>query len=173
MNPRRPDYSEYLRSLDLSADATTWEQLARTEGKLASDTIQLIPEPAVEEDRTTWGRFLVAGIRWRLKDPTEREQVLAAIQPGEHLQLTDEPTNRKNPRAILTTTSTGAAVGWVPDLLLDYVHTVMDEGTSEVSVIHKNGPDAPSHMRLLVELRGTVPHGYAPFDGPKWATYVC
>src|SRR5882724_3209372 len=96
MSPRRPDYSGYLRALDLSDSATPWEQLARAEGRLAGDTIQLVPEPRVEADGTTWGRFLVAGIRYRLTDPVERERVLDTVNAGDHLELTDEPTNPKN-----------------------------------------------------------------------------
>jgi hypothetical protein len=172
MSPRRPDYSEYLQSLDLSDGATTWEKLARTEGKLASDTIQLVPEPTVREDGSTLGRFLVAGVRWQLKDAVERERVLEAIQAGDRLRLVDEPTNEKNPRAILTTTNADLAVGWVPDMLLDYVHTVKDHGAHDVTVVHRNGPNAPSHMRLLVELKGMVELDYVPFSGSRWSTYT-
>ena len=172
MSPRRPDYTQYLRALDLSTDATPWEQLARTEGKIAGDTIQLVPEPTVDVGGATWGRFLVAGIRWRLTDAVERESVLSEIVPGDRLRLTDEPMNEKNSRAILTTTKSNIDVGWVPDMLLDYVHTVKDHGTSEVTVVHKNGPDAPNHMRLLVEIRGTVSPSYVPFGGPKWEVYA-
>jgi len=173
MSPRRPDYSGYLRTLDLSDSATPWEQLARAEGRLAGDTIQLVPEPRVEADGTTWGRFLVAGIRYRLADPVERERVLDTVKPGDHLELTGEPANPKNQRAILTTTGTGIHLGWVPDMLLDYVHVVWSCGTPEVTVIHKNDAQSPSHMRLLVELRGAVGSAYVPFSGPKWFTYDC
>jgi hypothetical protein len=173
MSPRRPDYSKYLRVLDLSDAATPWEQLARAEGRLAGDTIQLVPEPCVEADGTTWGRFLVAGIRYQLKDPIERERVLDTVCAGDLLALTDEPTNPKNKRAILTTTKTGVHVGWVPDMLLDYVHVVKAFRVPEVTVIHKNGSKSPDHMRLLVELRGAVSREYVPFGGPKWLPFDC
>jgi hypothetical protein len=173
MSSRRPDCSAYLRALDLSDSATPWEQLARAEGRLAGDAIQLVPEPHVAPDGTTWGRFLVAGIRYRLTDSTERERVLATVRVGDFLELTDEPTNPKNQRAILTTTGTGIHLGWVPDMLLDYVHVVKSCGTPEVTVIHKNGAESPDHMRLLVEFRGITNRPYAPFGGTEWDAYDC
>jgi hypothetical protein len=54
MDPRRPDYEEYVRTLDLVRDSTPWEQLARSEGRRAGDAIMVFPEPSVEPDGATW-----------------------------------------------------------------------------------------------------------------------
>lgn len=168
MDPRRPDYSRFVEALDLSKDATPWEQLARTEGRRTGDTVQVFPEPAVRADGYTACRFLVHGIRHCLKDPDEREDVLGQLRRGEELALTDEPTNEVNPRAILTSTLTGRHLGWVPDLLLDYVHAVRAHGSINISVARVNGPDAPGHLRLLVSFEGWSTPGYKPFSGPQW-----
>jgi hypothetical protein len=171
MSPRRPDYSRYLRSLDLGDTASTWEQIARTEGRLAGDTIHLVPEPAVEPDGTTSGCFLVAGIRHRMPDPAVRDAVLARLRPGDILKLRDEPSNPVNPRAILVSQADEVDLGWVPNMLVEYLHEVRESGHETVRVRHVNGPSAPVHMRLLVELRGKVAPGYRPFGGPEWETY--
>ncbi|HEU5265818.1 MAG TPA: hypothetical protein VFU35_03915 [Jatrophihabitans sp.] len=82
--------------------------------------------------------------------------------------LVDEPTNHVNPRAILTTDVDGGRLGWVPDMLLDYVHAVRDVAEPHVRVAHVNDSSAPPHLRILAELTGVVPTGYHPFSGPKW-----
>lgn len=87
---------------------------------------------------------------------------------GSRLTLVDEPGNPVNPRAILTADATRAPLGYVPDILLDYVHTVRDEGPVSATVAHVNGPDTPPHLRLLVRLDGHAPPGYRPFDGQSW-----
>lgn len=170
MSPKRPDYSRFLRSLDLDDTASTWEQIARTEGRLAGDTIHLVPEPVVEPNGATTGCFLVAGIRHRMPDPEARDSVLSRLHPGDLLELRDEPTNPVNPRAILVSQSEKVDIGWVPNMLVEYVHQVRLMGNETISVRHANGPSAPTHMRLLAELRGQVPPGYQAFSGPAWQT---
>jgi len=63
MSPRRPDFRQFLRQLHLSADATPWEQLERSEGRRTGDTVQVFPIPLVRDDGSTTCRFLVHGIR--------------------------------------------------------------------------------------------------------------
>lgn len=171
MSPRRPDYTHYLQQLDLTHSATPWEQLARTEGKLASDTIQLIPEPEVDATGRTQSQFLVAGIRRQIKDEHQRNLTLSQLKKGDKLQLVDELDNSVNPRAILVSTRSQVTLGWVPDILIDYVHDVRGDGPFSVEVTHVNGPDAPSHMRLLALLEGQLKPGYRPFAGPHWQPY--
>jgi hypothetical protein len=171
MSHRRPDYTKYLRQLDLADTATPWEQLARTEGKLASDTIQLMPAPEVDGDGRTRSQFLVAGIRHQIKDEHQRNLILSRLRKGDELRLVDEPDNPVNSRAILVSTRERVALGWVPNMLLDYVHDVRNGGPFSVEVTHVNGPDAPNHMRLLVMIEGQLERGYRPFAGPEWEPY--
>lgn len=171
MSPRRPDYTHYLQQLDLTRNATPWEQLARTEGKLASDTIQLMPEPEVDGEGRTQSQFLVAGIRHQIKDEHRRNLILSKLRKGDKLQLVDEPDNPVNSRAILVSTRNQDALGWVPNMLVDYVHDVRDGGPFSIEVTHVNGSDTPNHMRLLVLIEGQLKPGYRPFAGPNWQPY--
>lgn len=59
-------------------------------------------------------------------------------------------------------------LGWVPNLLLDYVHTLRESGPVELRVEHTNGPKVPYHFRLIALVEGRVPVGYQPFAGPGW-----
>jgi hypothetical protein len=168
MDPRRPDYERYVNTLDLPADATPVELLARSEGRRMGDTIQVMREPSVTAGGSTSCRFLVHGIRHVLRDDPDATGRLRGVAEGDYLRLVDEPTNPVNPRAILTTDGDGGRLGWVPDVLLDYVRTVRDAGAVAPTVAHVNGPDGPPHFRLLARLDGQVPSGYRPFDGPPW-----
>lgn len=166
MDARRPDYEGYLDSLGLSGRPGPMEILARSGGKRVGDMIQLFPEPQTGENGATSCLFLVHGIRHipGAEDRVER------LNRGDVLHLLDEPSNPKNPRAILVTADGGDRIGWVPDLLLDYVHIARNHGPTQVRVERANGRDASPHMRLLVSFSGTVPQGYRPFVGPGWET---
>lgn len=169
MDPRRPDFGRYVSTLDLPVDVSPWEQMARSEGRRAGDSIMVFPEPVVLPGGRTESFFLVHGVRHALAEaPQPVESRLRQLRPGAPLALTLDPVNAFNPRAIQVTRG-GLKLGWVPDVLLDYVHTVRRSGPFSLSAQHVNGPDAPVHLRLLVKLAGTVPAGHVPFSGRTWA----
>ena len=168
MDPRRPDYAQYVRTLDLALDATPWEQLTRSEGRRAGDAIMVFPEPHVDANETTWAKFLAHGVRHVLQQDPSVDARLSALRQGDELMLVPDVSNPFNGAAIHVADGRLAQLGWVPDLLLDYVHIVHGSGPSEIRVEHVNGPEAPAHLRLLVRLAGTVPLGYMPFVGRSW-----
>jgi hypothetical protein len=164
MNPRRPDYTGYMRLLNLSGHEDPLEMLAGTEGRRRGDTIQLFPEPRVATDGTTSFTFLVHGVRHVLDDDPDAEANFAGLQVGDELQLQQEFDNPVDPRAMLVTAA-DERLGWVPNPLLPFVLEVTG---AELSVAHVNGPDAPPHYRVLVRLNGQAEPGRRPFDGPDW-----
>jgi hypothetical protein len=168
MDARRPDYGRYLTQLHLPEDAGPFELLGRSAGHRKGDTIQLCPEPFVAADGSTQSIFLVNGVRHVLAQDATAEQRFGSLRPGDRLILVDEPENTWNNRAILVSARDGQRLGWVPDLLLDYVHTVRDQAELSLMIEHVNGPEAPPHLRLLVRLNGQAPAGYRPFTGPRW-----
>jgi hypothetical protein len=168
MDARRPDYGRYLSQLHLPEDAEPFELLGRSAGHRKGDTVQVCPEPSVAPDGSTRSIFLVNGVRHVLAEDPIAHQRFASLRPGERLALVDEPDNDWNNRAILVSAHDGQRLGWVPDLLLDYVHTVRDQSEPSLVIEHVNGPEAPPHLRLLVRLTGQVPAGYRPFTGPGW-----
>lgn len=169
MNPRRPDYERYIRSLNLPSDATPWDQLARSGGKRTGDTIQLFPVPIVRADGSSCCRFLVHGVRHveGNYNPSVQQRI-QDLHKGDFLQLVPEPDNVANPEALLITAEGNELLGWIPDLLLDYVHTLRESGPVELRVEHTNSSNAPYHFRLIVLAEGRVPAGYQPFAGPGW-----
>jgi hypothetical protein len=168
MDARRPDYGRYLSQLHLSEDAEPFELLGRSGGHRKGDTIQLFAEPLVAPDGSTRAIFLVNGVRDVLAADPAAEQRFVSLRQGERLVLVDEPDNFRNNQAILVRARDGQRLGWVPDLLLDYVHTVRKQGEPSLVIEHMNRPEVPPHLRLLVRFEGQAPAGYRPFAGPKW-----
>lgn len=167
LSPRRPDFSEFLRQLDLDANASPWEQLARSEGRSRGDTVQVFPVPAVEGDGRTRCRFLVHGVRHVLGP------IRPPVDPGDPLVLRDHPDNPVNRDAVQVCSADDQLLGYVPDLLLDHLAAVRRSGLPmRVVVEHVNGPEAPAHLRLLARLDGQVPAGYRPMTGPGWETFA-
>jgi hypothetical protein len=179
MDPRRPDYQRYVRNLGLDGDPSPWEQIARSQGHREGDTIQLFPQPVVDGDEARC-LFLVHGIRHAHKGRkilngmpvnVTREQVDAALsnlRSGDELGILPEPENEKNPQAIVVLGAPLIPVGWIPDLLVEDMHRLMERARVTVTAEHVNGSDAPSHLRLLARLRAAPASGFHFFAGERW-----
>ncbi|MEV0596782.1 HIRAN domain-containing protein [Nonomuraea cavernae] len=166
MNPQRSDYGKYLMVLGLTSGSPPLTVLGRSGGRRAGDSIFLVPEPYVDPEGHTSSVFFVHGLRHM----AGAESRISLLSVGDDLGLRDDPTNPANRHALLVTRE-GDELGWVPDLLLDYVHHVRDAGNMTLRVGQVNGSDAPANLRLRVQLDGSVPHDYSPFRGKEWATF--
>lgn len=94
--------------------------------------------------------FLASGVRYH--DPADG--LVMRLRPGDKLVLRDEPDNEYDDRAILLDAEHNRPVGWIPIYMLDEVHKAQQGGTSvRVFVERANGPDVPSHLRLLCRMR--------------------
>lgn len=115
-----------------------------------------------------WARPAQAGpLPWITSPPSSRGEALGRLRPGDELRLAREPGNPINPLAIMVIGSS-IPVGWVPDLLAEDVHSVMQHANVTVTVEHVNGPDAPWHMRLLARLRAAPAENVRFFSGERW-----
>lgn len=161
MDHDRPDFDRYLDTLGLGENSSPLAVLGRSSGKRTGDSIFLLCEPEVFSDGTTRAMFFVHGARHQ-QDAATR---IGQLRPGDQLYLRPEPDNEFNALAVLITADDDQALGWVPDLLADYVQHVLSIGTPAVRVSKVNGEDTPPNLRLLVELSGQLPIGYRPF-GP-------
>jgi hypothetical protein len=151
---------------------------SRSQGRRQGDTLQLLPEPTLDNDTLTC-LFLVHGMRHAHEAPrvlagrkvwVTREQVegaLARLKPGDELVLAQEPGNRINPLALMVV-GADVAVGWVPDLLVEHLQRLMSSVRVQVLVEHVNGPDAPWHLRLLARLRADPAGDFRFFTGEQW-----
>lgn len=169
MDSRRPDFADYVAALGLTRAAGEIELLARSSGNRIGDTVRLSLDPVVGDDGRCQYDFPVHGVR-HVREGAQAEAAISALRTGERLSLRTEPDNPVNPRALQVATEDGAiALGWVPDLLLDFVHLLRESGPVDVSVLHANRADQPKHLSLFVRMAGVGPAGHHGFSGPQWA----
>ncbi|MEO3855593.1 hypothetical protein [Acrocarpospora sp. B8E8] len=166
MDPKRPDYIRYLETLGLGEDAAPMEILGRSSGVRPGDAILLFPEPTVDPSGSTHCTFLVHGMRHMAKFGVLSR--LSTLRPGDQLRLKPDPTNPVNNQALIITSTDDHPLGWVPDVLLSYVHTVLATSPLTLTVERANTASVPWHLRLCVKLTGQVSPGYRPFNGPDW-----
>lgn len=154
INTADPTFDAIIDALGLTREeATPAELLARAPSESPHDTIQVIPEPVEKADGTLVRTFLVSGVRHA--DELSRghlSQRLETLEPGTELDLLPEPNNPMNPLA-LQLSADGTVVGWVPDYLLDEVHTYLEsERRPSFEVERANGREAPWHVRVLCRM---------------------
>jgi hypothetical protein len=167
MDRKRPDYGDYLARLGLPGDASSLDVLSRSGGARKGDSIYLAEEPEVAPDGQTEAIFLVRGARYATRDHSSADYA-SRLRAGDRLMLERDRENPVNPQAILLATETGAAVGWVPDLLIRYADAVHSGGQGHVTVLQNNGPESPWHLRLLVRLVGRVSPSLHVFSDDPW-----
>lgn len=181
MDPHRADYARYVDRLGLDPrELNPWEQLARSEGSRHGDTIQLLPSPWRDVEGLWRCRTLVHGLRWILMRETtvdgvarqvtgvELEAVLASLRPGDGLELVLEPSNVYNPRAVIVTDRSRTPLGYLPDLLTEGFGRLTKTAPVTARVVRVNGPDAPAHLRLVVELTAPANDEFEFFSGRGW-----
>jgi hypothetical protein len=163
MSAKRPDRPQYLEALDLDADADAWEILTASGGHREGDPIELISLPRFDRiTGETSSHFLAHGVRHRGPEASDRITTLSA---GHRLSFERDPSNPVNPQAIRIV-DRGMHLGFVPDPLLDYVHSVMADGSYDLTVVRANPAETHPHLRLLLRLDGHC--RYFAFDSPDW-----
>jgi hypothetical protein len=163
MDRRRPDYTRYLKVLGLPDGVDPLGEMARSGGRRAGDSLFVVPEPLIDAQGRTSTEFFVHGVRHK----AGAEARISTLRPGDRLGLRHEPSNPVNQRALLVTHD-GDQLGYVPDLLVDYMHTARENSDLAITVAQVNGPDAPPNLRLRAHVEGSVPRGYRPFHGSGW-----
>lgn len=155
----RPDFDRYLDTLGLGESASPLAVLGRSGGSREGDSIFLLREPEVFSDGATQAMFFVHGVRHQQGAAAR----IGQLRPGDHLYLRPEPGNEFNALAVLVTAGDDQVLGWVPDLLADYVQHALSTSAPAVRVSKVNDEDTPPNLRLLVKFSGQLPVGYRPF----------
>ncbi|WP_431836461.1 HIRAN domain-containing protein [Cellulomonas sp. Y8] len=179
MDARRPDYAGYVRDLGLDPEtATPWEQITRSEGRRHGDVLQLFPVPQVRSGRVRCA-FFVHGIRHmpnnepQLGDrvfpvtPGAIEDAITHLSSGDPLELMAEPSNTRNPDAVVVLAH-DVPLGYVPDLLAHDLTRLMARTSVRASVVRVNAPDAPGHQRLLAQVAADGVGDFQFFQDARW-----
>lgn len=179
LDPARADYSRHLEQLGLDEEATPLEQIVRSGGRRVADTIQLLEVPREHQGLIT-STFLAHGVRHVPKKPlyftenytqisgTEHERAIGSLKSGGALGHRLEQFNKSNPQATVLTSPAGTPVGYIPNVLVAGVRTLIDSNAEvRFTTIRVNGPDAPPHLRLLVRLSASN-FNQDVFDNFEW-----
>ncbi len=168
MDPRRPDFEQYLGRLGLTRSASVLDILARSGGETQGDRVSVVEAPRIGSDGSTDCVFLVRGARYATAHHSSAG-VVDQLMRGDRVSLVPDSSNPVNPDTLLVVTTGGRPMGWVPDLLVPYFRAY-GKGNSELTVERNNGKGAPWHLRVLVHAHGFVDPAFTVFAGPTWAT---
>jgi len=167
MPKSRPDRGDFLERLGLGRDENeAIPILARSEGRKATDTIEVFGLPSFDENRRVYS-FLcfLRGIRY----VDGAEERIRALQPGKELVLHHEKDNVADKLAIKAGDGTLQELGWIPQTLVEDVHVLQEKGsTIRASVERVNANPAPVQLRLLVRLEAGEVEGFVPFAGERY-----
>jgi hypothetical protein len=168
----RSDYSAYLGSLGLAQNADPFEVLARSGGRRATDTVEVVAEPTVDPDTGHAScYFLVRGVRY----VEGADDAIDRLDIGDHLGTEPDPGNEHDEHARYLLTIDGVRIGYVPAYLTEFLSRSADlhgEGAIDIVVEHLGERAGPSHFRLLCRLVAPWPEGQPPFSGAAFEPLV-
>ncbi len=159
----RPEYRDYMHWLGLSEEKRDEiEELARTGGVRATDSLELIPCPEPTEDGRYELFFFSRGLRHL---PEESRGRVESLREGERLFLLEDRQNAQDGMALMLRTDTPSTlVGYLPRYYAadcQRLLTMLGPDAVEVSVEQINH-EAPIQYRLLCRLSAPWPDGFEP-----------
>lgn len=160
----RPEYSAYLNWLGFEGDSVSdLEELARSRGIRATDSLQLFPIP-----ENVTGKYEVTffshGIRHLPANYIER---VNHLNQGNKLYLMRDIQNEYDTLALaLRTDDPIEIVGYCPRFFVkDFDILIAKNGQEKVKVsIVKVNVNSPLQFRLLCKFSTPWPKGFVPFD---------
>ena len=165
----RPEYNDYLRWLGLTEqEHDALEELARTGGRRATDTLELVPCPEPTPDRRYEVHFFARGLRHLGAD----EQAGAAkLVAGERLYLLSDRQNSHDAMALMLRTDDPVRiVGFVPRYHCADVSRLLQLAGPEAVrvVVERINLDAPIQYRLLCRVSAPWPEHFQPCGGDEF-----
>ena len=165
MDPKRSDFSQYVRWLGLTPAASRLDILSRSGGEQKGDSVYLAEAPIVGDDGATKSVFLARGASYAAGSLAPRPPQ-THFAPATTSRLSTTPATRLIRRPCSSRRHAGhPSVGTrSPDRLRP---TRPSRGWQR-AVAADNGRLAPWHARLLVRISGRITPGTAMFTGGVW-----
>ncbi len=168
----RPEYEAFLRwgGFDPNNPPDPLAVLGVTEGRRATDSLEVFPCPLPDVEGCYTNKFFLHGIRWMPPAAIER---IGKLQAGEPLGLMCDFTNHYDPYAVAVRTSTEGGrfwIGYVPRYLASDVRKLClqcDPNVIKVTVERVN-LDAPLQNRLLCRMKSCWPSDFRPCAGQEF-----
>lgn len=168
----RPEYAEYLRWMGLTvAEHNELEELARTGGQRATDSLELIPYPEPTLDNRYEVFFFCRGLRHL---PEYAQKRTLQLQAGERLYLLKDVQNNYDRFALMLRTDDPViTIGHVPKYYTEDFSKLMDllGDTNNVQVtVERVNPEAPTRYRLLCKLSAPWPEDFLPCSSEEFTS---
>ncbi len=159
----RSEYQDYLKWLGLSqARYDELEELARTGGLRATDSLELFPCPEPTKRKNYEVYFFSRGLRHLHKENQLRSREL---KRGEQLYLMQDLQNPHDDMALLMRTGDPVTlVGYAPRYYsAEFTSLIRANGPSKVKVaVERMNVDAPEQYRVLCKLTSPWPANFSP-----------
>jgi len=172
MRPSRPDYKEYIQSLNIPEnEAEPFGILVRSEGRKATDTLEIFPCPEPNKDGIYYIHFFARGLRHMPKDSLEK---IKELQAPEHLYVAYDFQNRYDSKALLLRTEQYHNLGYCPRYLAENIYEVWQDNPASiiVSVERVNFAPTPIQYRLLCKMTLQCPRDFSLFSSQDYQSIV-
>lgn len=168
LSPKRSDFKEYIRWLDLdSQHSDPISILAVSGGERATDNLEVFPKATADANGAFRVRFFLHGMRY-LND--QAIQSAMRLRVGDKLRVSVEMNNPATRLAIQLFTEDYQMIGWAPRYLVaDLISCVARAPELSAVVARINQEPAPVNQRILVEYTGRAPAGTQPMSTPDFA----
>lgn len=168
----RPEYEAYLAwgGFDPEHHPDPIAILGVTEGRRATDSLELFPCPIEDVDGCFLSKFFLHGIRWC---GPEAEQCIAGLRHDALLRLVPEDANESDANAVAVYDPTGTTkIGYVPRYLAADARTLLEECAFIEVRIERVNVAAPRQQRVLCRMKACWPEGFRPCDDKAFQPIV-
>lgn len=166
----RPEYQEYLQWLGLDSSLEALDELSRTNGVRATDSLQLFEVPTESEGKyVTY--FFSHGISHLPKNYVER---IKDLKKDDRLYLMQDIQNRIDHYALMIRTDDPAELmGYCPRIYTRDLNTLIkaNDARNVYLTIETINHDAPLQFRLLCKLETKWFDGFKPFKDIDFQEY--
>ncbi|MER1969085.1 HIRAN domain-containing protein [Castellaniella sp. GW247-6E4] len=146
--------------------STPIEILGLTGGGRQTDSLEIFPKVTRRDDGTATYRFFLHGMRY-VSDAARRR--VAELADGEELRVAIELNNPATRTAVQLQSVDGHMLGWAPRYLVaDLCRSLIPNAEIVANVHRVNQLDAPSSMRVLVNLQGRIPDDFIPMSSTEY-----
>jgi hypothetical protein len=169
----RPEYEAYLAwgGFDPNNPPDPLAILGVTEGRRATDSLEIFPCPTPDANGCYVGKFFLHGVRWIAPEALER---VTRLKPDEALVLRPEPATPTDPNAQAIYTQDGVRIGYVPRYLaFDVGQLTTGCGADYVELrVERVNSDAPLQQRVLCRVNACWPDGFQPCNKDEFQPIV-
>jgi len=159
LNKSRPEYSDYIKWLGFEKEISPLEELARTNGLRATDSLQIFEKPKPKD-----GKYIIYFFSHGIRHlPLTYQYRIEHLKEGERLYIAKDIQNRYDKFALMLRTDDPVEiVGYIPRFYTKDINNLLEiNGELELKVnIEKINLDAPKQFQLLCKLETIWPKDF-------------